>query len=331
MNNSANDKLLVTQRYAEWFITNQSGDAELAARLVESFTLGWTSMSDGLLSGMTSRQVADRLRSEGQSVILLEQGTTSHQLPGRTATFLVMNREAGCEQIILERWTATADATTNLLLIGMGRKDVVQSHLAEKQIHFAAIELPKKGDYLEITTQSLSPLGKIVVVFVGIAVTLTGCTAKKTAPVPVVPPPRPTTLPPAIPFPKFGGASGTVGTPVVQGAWMDAAATYPSGASRTITWESYKIDQLAPTINPPLAGRKIDFVLIGNPEVNITAITGGTVAADGYSGSGVTDSEGEIKVTLYIAQMAYTDGGCTLRGTDVGLGCSSDAQFEITK
>jgi hypothetical protein len=187
----------VTLNYIKWFVANQSGDARLAATLAKQWRDGWNLALRRFRQGATSEEVARRLKTEGYNAILLEEGLSRFELPGRTVTFLVLNREKGCQQITLEKWTANVRKTTNVILIGMGRKDVLQTAVAEKQIHLCAFELPREGDYLAISTQSISPLLKGVIVFVGVTL-LAGCTKETekqstpaTPPTPPTPPPLP--------------------------------------------------------------------------------------------------------------------------------------------
>jgi hypothetical protein len=154
---------------------------------------GWNLALTALRKGATSEQVAAQLRAAKFNVIVMKQGLARFDIPGRSVTFLVLDRERGARQIYLERWTSISNKTTNMLLTGMGQKDVNRTAVPEKQIHLCAFELPKRGDYLEISTQSLSPLLKGIIVFVG-ATLLSGCTdgTSTSPPLPPTPPPIPT-------------------------------------------------------------------------------------------------------------------------------------------
>lgn len=179
----------ITRNYVEWFVTYKSGDARLAARLAREWHEGWQLMLKLFRAGKTSAEVAKTLSARGKNAILLGCGMGRFDLPGRTVSFLVLDRENCCKQIFLEQWTATApDKITNVILIGMGQKDVNQSDIGEKQIHLCAFELPKAGDYLQISTQSISPLVKGIIVFAGVTL-LAGCTneAPPPPPAPVIP------------------------------------------------------------------------------------------------------------------------------------------------
>jgi hypothetical protein len=177
-------KQRVTRQYVEWFIENQSGERVLAKKLSQQWVDGWNLILSLFRKGYSSEEVTKQLKTQGYNAMLLEKGVKEYQLPGRTVSFLLLDREKGCKQITLERWTATSSETTNIILIGMGQKDISLMKIPEKQIHLSAFELPKAGDYLEITTQSLSPIIKGVIVFVGALLT-TGCGESST------PPPKP--------------------------------------------------------------------------------------------------------------------------------------------
>lgn len=188
-------KLRVTAKYIKWFVEHQSGDRVLARRLAEQFESGWRLMRRLLRQGLPGREVVDRLQGAGYSAALLRPGYHEQQLPGRTASFLVMDRENGAGQMVYERWRSISDEPTNAVLIGLGRRDVGNHIGSEKQLHLAAFELPKRGDYVEISTQSFSPLGKVVVVFVAVTL-LSGCEPQTPAPVPAPAPPPPPPPPP---------------------------------------------------------------------------------------------------------------------------------------
>jgi hypothetical protein len=204
-------KLEATDGYIKWFVESQSGDPKLADRLSADFRRGWLAMTRLEASGMKAAGIADSLREQGFNVVLLEPGVSSHQLPARTVSFLVLDQEAGCRQITYERWEALEpDRPTNMILVGMGRQDVTGVETFEKHIHLAAVELPTYEDYLEIRTASLSPLGKGIVLF-GLVGLLSGCTDKAEPP----PPPAPTATPTetATPEPTGGSQPGPTVAP----------------------------------------------------------------------------------------------------------------------
>ncbi|MCP4898665.1 MAG: hypothetical protein GY906_16980 [bacterium] len=214
-------RLTSTSQYAEWFVESQSGEKDLAKRLVADFRRGWKLMADYHRAGMPSADIADSLRKDGFNVILLNPGVTSHELPARTVSFLVMNREAGCQEITYERWEALERTRpTNFLLAGMGKEDITGVSTDEKHIHLAAFELPDYEDYLEIRTASLSPLGKGIVLF-GLAGLLSGCTDKEDPP----PPPPPTATPTASPQPSIDPEPPPTATPAPIGPVAPPQAT----------------------------------------------------------------------------------------------------------
>jgi hypothetical protein len=176
-------KQRVTRQYVEWFIENQSGERTLAKKLSQQWVDGWNLILSLFRKGYSSEEVAKQLKEHGYNTILVEKGFREYQLPGRTVSFLLLDRERGCKQITAERWTATSSETTNIILIGMGQKDISLTKIPEKQIHLSAFELPKAGDYLEITTQSLSPIIKGIIIFVG-ATLAVGCGDSPTPPKP---------------------------------------------------------------------------------------------------------------------------------------------------
>jgi hypothetical protein len=231
----------------EWFVAHQSGEPHLAASLAHQFEQGWDLMARLLHEGLPSAEVVKRLKSAGYSSLLIESGTHEYQLPGRTASFLVLEKD---HQITLEKWRSIADSTTNAVLIGMGKRDVSNDHGhgSEKQIHLAAFELPKRGDYLEITTQSLSPLGKVVVVFVGIALLVTSDEKLPEKPAPAPPPPPP---PPPVtinrkgtsdhPYTAAGGRPFPLGPRGPVRIAIPPSESLPQGANGYYTCWAYEV------------------------------------------------------------------------------------------
>jgi hypothetical protein len=223
-------KSTVTSDYVRWFVEHQSDDPALADQLAKQFGAGWEAMRTLFAAGKTSAEVAAEMRKDGFTTFLLGPGYSGITFPGHTASFLIMDREAGCKQITLERWTTTApDKSTNLALIGMGNEDVKRTKMDEKQLHIAAMELPRFGDYLEINTNSLSPLGKGIIAFVAVGL-LTGCPGPTA---PASPPPPPPAPPPPPPPTVTVNPTGTSSAPYITA--MGPAPLGPSpGAGKLI-------------------------------------------------------------------------------------------------
>lgn len=211
--NSKIEKRSATSEYLSWFVENQSGESDLAKRLVSDFQTGWDITTKLKSEGSSSADIADALRMAGLNTILLGPGISSHLLPGRTTSFLVMNTEEDCTEITMERWTSMEpNQETNMALVGMGMEDVNGKPVIEKKLHLMAVELPESGDYVELSTNSFSPLGKGIIAF-GTVLLLTGC------PDPAPPPPT---------------------NPVGGGCWQPTPApTIASG--KTISFASFKI------------------------------------------------------------------------------------------
>lgn len=189
-------KTEVTDNYIKWFVNHHSDDDKLSDRLSQDFRAGWDRTQQLLSSGLSPKDVVSTLQSEGISAYLLSEGIQQTKVPGSTASFLVMDTQNGCHQIVQEKWTTTkSDGATHLLLAGMGHEDVTGDKQVEKQIHLAAFELPKKGEYVDIRTQSFSPLVKGVVVFTTVLLS-TGCERQQEEPAPT-PTPTPPPPPPA--------------------------------------------------------------------------------------------------------------------------------------
>lgn len=147
-------------------------------------------MLDTLREGRSPSAAAKRLEQAGYNTILLGEGRHEAKLPGQTVSLLLLDREAGCQQIVQEKWTALESGNgTNFLLVGIAREDIEGRRLSEKQLHLAAFELPSEGDYVELSTNSFSPAGKVIVTF-GSMLGLWGCGNAK----PAVPP-TPLTVP----------------------------------------------------------------------------------------------------------------------------------------
>jgi hypothetical protein len=190
-------KLGATESYVKWFIESQSGDAKLAEALGGAYRQGWLLVTDLFREGKTSAEVHKALLDAGLRSQLIERGANSIAFPGRSVMFLVMDREGGCEEIYFERWRSqAADAAANLVLTGIGTEDVTGESTAEKELHLLSVELPRQGDYVDIASQSFSPLGKVVVGFVLVG-GLVGCDSKPAGPPP--PPPVPPAPPPLNP------------------------------------------------------------------------------------------------------------------------------------
>jgi len=174
---TATDKASVTADYLRWFVENQSGDAALANRLTHDFRAGYDSVIALFREGKTARYVATQLRLQGKQVVLLEKGNNQFELPGKTVSYLIMDRENGCHEITRETWSAKGnEGPASITLVGLGEEDVTGNKRDEKQIHLFSFELPLDGDNLTVTTNSLSPFGKIVVGFV-IIIGGTGCSS----------------------------------------------------------------------------------------------------------------------------------------------------------
>jgi hypothetical protein len=190
----------VTASYVEWFVTQQSGNRELAEKLVADWSMGWNLILGWFREGLAGQEVAEKLTEHGFNTVLATKGLSQFNLPGQTASFLIMDRECGCEQITWERWTSESDVAANIVIIGMGEKDLKQEQVAEKQIHMAAFELPRRHDYLDFRTNSISPLAKGIIAFTAVGL-LTGCEPKASSP---PPPPPPPPAPPTDPQGKPG-------------------------------------------------------------------------------------------------------------------------------
>ena len=240
------DKATVTDNYISWYVEHQSGDADLAGRLSQDFRDGWSRVVELLAEETPSGEIVALLKAEGISAFLLSQGIQQTEVPGGTASFLIMDRENGCEQIVREQWTATReDGPTSLILAGIGNEDVTGILQTEKQIHLAAFELPHAQEYVDIRTQSFSPFVKGVVVFVTVLLT-SGCEPQRPAPVPVTPPPPPVCTC-TITINSAQGSSSNYSYPVGPGG---RAVNYPLG------WNSNS----APNSTPSTT-RGVEYVL----------------------------------------------------------------------
>lgn len=115
------DKTTATENYLRWFVSNQSGDDKLAERLASDFRRGWTLMIKLASEKRSSAEIFGALKANGHNAFLLEKGASRHLLPGRTVSFLVMNKEGGCRETTRERWTANdPEKATSIALVGGG-------------------------------------------------------------------------------------------------------------------------------------------------------------------------------------------------------------------
>jgi hypothetical protein len=103
---------------------------------------------------------------------------------------------------------------------------------------------------------------------------------------------------PPAPFPN--PSTHETGEALVQGRWTSAPELIETQQpSVEYVWRSYRVDQTAEDLAAPILARAIRFVLEGNSAVTIVGIgNNGSVAADGRSGIGGTDENGNVSVYL---------------------------------
>jgi len=134
------------------------------------------------------------------------------------------------------------------------------------------------------------------------------------------------------PTPATSGGWPTIG---FRGSWTATVDPVKAGTGeKTFQWtSSYLVGGMA--TNNSMAGHAVIFRLEGNPDVTIVSIASGfqgKVSADGRSGYGCADANGNISVVIIAPSSAWSKGAARLWGIDENKGQWSGeaANFEVT-
>lgn len=303
-----------TQAYVEDFVRRETGDAALAGRLGGDARKAWGGVLQALRDGKGAPDAAAALAGQGFNVVVLPAGTRRFELPGRTVSVLLMDRDDGCQEIVHERWvSAEPDGPARLALIGIGRQDVDDRPTTEKKLHLMAFELPAAGDYAELSTESWSPFGKVIVAF-GAVIGLTGCKDDET---PVVALPKADFEPNPNPT-ATANRPAAAGQVIKDGFWDVSTMSIDFGDTVSRNWTSVtrSLTATADLREEGVPGNTVQVWLTNTDRVRIAHITPmGAIDDDGRRAVGRTDQQGKLHVEIerYSAVGATT---ATLWGYD---------------